>query len=219
MPRVKDPLVTGEYYHVYNRGTDKRAVFMDHLDIRRFLKGMEMFNTQEPIYSIFRASRDEKSRGRTPTESSEEPLVEFVAYCLNPNHFHFLLKQETDGGISEFMKRMGGYTSYFNNRHKRTGSLFQGKFKHKLIDSNEYLLHVSAYVNLNYKVHNVESDLHASSWNEYVADRQYSGLCNNAIILEQFQSSKKYKMFAESSLQDMIRKKKEDKELRRVLLE
>ena len=67
-------------------------------------------------------------------------LVQIICYCLNPNHYHLLLKEIKDGGISEFMKRVGGgYTWYFNNKHKRSGTLFQGRFKSVHIKSNEQL--------------------------------------------------------------------------------
>lgn len=80
-------------------------------------------------------------------------MVKFIAYCINPNHYHFILQQVSEKGIEKFMQRLGmGYAKYFNNRRKRSGTLFQGKFKARHIDSNEYLLHVSSYVNLNYKL-------------------------------------------------------------------
>ena len=74
-------------------------------------------------------------------------LVEIVAYCLNPNHYHLIVKQISEKGIERFMQKIGtGYTNYFNKRYERSGALFQGKFKSIHIDSNEYLLHLSVYV-------------------------------------------------------------------------
>jgi len=77
-------------------------------------------------------------------------LVEIIVYCLNPNHYHIILRQVSEGGVSKFMLKLSsGYSSYFNKKNKRSGSLFQGRFKAVHIDSNEYLLYLSAYVNKN----------------------------------------------------------------------
>ena len=139
----------GEYYHIYNRGVDKRNIFANQFDINRFLKSMEYFNSEDPIISLYSLSFEEQPKNRV-----REKLVDIIAYCLNPNHYHFLLRQKVRGGISEFMKRLnGGYTRYFNHRNKRTGALLQGRFKSKHIDNETYLLRVSAYVNLNDRVH------------------------------------------------------------------
>ena len=168
----KIPFVTGEHYHIYNRGVDKRDIFGDQEDLDRFFKSINEFNTLDPIGSIY-----ESSFGGSTAKYSK--LVELICYCLNPNHYHFILQQVTDGGISEFMKRLGGYTWYFNNKYKRSGSLFQGRFKSVHIDSNEQLLHTSVYVNLNDKVHSrggstaigvTTAELVRSSWQEYIGN-------------------------------------------------
>src|SRR4051812_33091994 len=131
----KTDLVTGEHYHIYNRGVDKRSIFEDRQDLERFYQSIKEFNSLEPIGSIFENSFEK--------ERNTKKLVDIVCYCLNHNHFHFILRQRSENGISEFMKRLGGYTWYFNNRHKRSGALFQGVFKSSHIDSDEYLLHAS----------------------------------------------------------------------------
>jgi Transposase and inactivated derivatives len=202
----KTPLVCDEYYHVYNRGVDKRIVFQDSLDIGRFLQGIQEFNTIEPIGSIFENSFSKD-------KSIDDKLVEIVCYCLNPNHFHLLLKQVSENGISEFMKRLsGGYTLYFNNRNKRTGALFQGKFKSSHIDSNTYLLHVSAYINLNNHLRNRTPSNSKSSWEEYVGTG-VSRVCKTEIILDQYKNRGEYKKFAMSSLEDIIRRKELERNL------
>ena len=145
MSSRKVNLVQGEHYHVYNRGVDKRKIFSDKSDLIRFFQSMREFNTENPIGSLYENQFVKKKLG-----DSSSKLVQFVAYCLNPNHYHFILTPLVDKGIEKFMQRLGtGYTMYFNEKDKRSGSLFQGKFKSKHIHSNEYLLRVSAYVNLN----------------------------------------------------------------------
>lgn len=197
----KDDLVVGEYYHVFNRGVDKREIFTCQDELERFMQSMEEFNTLKPIGSIYENSFIKE---KPPLGGSTSKLVEFVAFCVNPNHYHFILKQVVDDGIEKFMQRVGtGYTMFFNNKYKRSGALFQGRFKSKLIDTNVYLLHLSAYVNLNDKVHQLGGSTSKSSWDEYVFGR--GGLCGQekGIILEQFKSTEEYKKFAESSLVDI----------------
>ena len=220
MVSMKNPrFVTGEYYHVYNRGNDHRKIFSSSYDLERFLQCMEEFNSVEPIGSIYEASfLDPKIVARR----KRKRLVKFVAYGINPNHYHFILRQVAEGGISEFMKRLGGgYTWYFNNNQKRSGYLFQGIFKARHIDSNEYFLHLSAYVNLNYRVHKLSggtAKLSKSSWDEYIGDREES-FCDKDIVLKQFKNKSEYKEFAESSLEDILEKKQRDKDLNNLLLE
>ena len=163
----KTNLVQGEYYHIYNRGVDKRNIFNDLFDLKRFLQIMEEFNVEDPIGSLYQnqfIKQNDKLSGKATK------LVKFIAYCLNPNHYHFILTPLVDKGIEKFMHKIGGgYARYFNEKYKRNGSLFGAKFKSKHIDSNGYLLQASSYVNLNNcdRDGKVKSKLSASSWEEY----------------------------------------------------
>ncbi len=221
MSTRKQAFAEGEFYHVFNRGVDKRIIFIDEYDIRRFFQSMVEFNAIDPIGSLYQNSFNKLS-GETP--KSEDRLVNIVAYCLNPNHFHLILEQVTDGGISEFMKRLGGgFTSYFNSKHKRSGVLFQGVFKDVHIDTDEYLLHVSAYVNLNDRVHKLSGETpklveSMSSWKEYT-DHKIKGICQKEIILGQFRNRNEYEKFALSSLESIIERKDELKNIDSFLLE
>lgn len=218
----KTPFIQGEYYHIYNRGVDKREVFQDEYDIIRFLESMKKFNSVEPIGSIYASQF--KKRGQIK-KSNIKPLVEFVCYCVNPNHYHFLLKEVTKNGISQFMKRLnGGYTKYFNEKYDRTGVLFQGVFKSKHVDSNEYLLHLSCYINLNYKVHklrNETSKFIKSSWDEYTKETKETKdtFCNKDIILGQFKAKQEYKKIAKASLKGILNRREYDEDIRGILLE
>jgi len=196
-------LVNDEYYHVFGRGVDKRQIFMNAWDYARFLQSMEEFNTVEPIGSIFENSfrKRESQLGDAVTK-----LVEFVCYCLNPNHYHFLVKQVADKGIEKFMHRLClGYARYFNIKCQRSGSLFQGPFKAVHVDTNEYLIHVSAYVNLNNRVHRLGDGVSKSSWEEYLKRKR--GFCEKGIILSQFKTVAEYKDFAEEALKIMLERK------------
>ena len=122
MPRRKTPLFSDGFYHVYNRGSEKRTIFRDPPDYFRFLKLLK--NNKNRFW------------------------VKILCYCLLPNHFHLLVK----GGcqLSDFMRVVGvGYAMYFNKRYKRVGPLFQNRFRSKLIDSEAGLLQVSRYIHQN----------------------------------------------------------------------
>ncbi len=156
----KEPLVTGEYYHIYNRGVDKRDIFNNLKDVVRFKESIKQFNQIEAIGSLEMYHKSISARAlnphRSPHRGQSEPLVAIIAFCINPNHFHFLLKQLVDGGITKFLQKFqGGYTSYFNFRHNRSGALFQGTFKSKLIKNDSYFRKTFAYVNKNYNIHNI----------------------------------------------------------------
>jgi len=165
----KHKFITDQYYHIYNRGVDKRDVFMDKNDLNRFVLSIKEFNIINPIGSIQLSLKSKTDLYRLKNE--DKPLVSIVCFCINPNHFHFIIKQEVDGGISEFFKRLlGGYTKYFNQIHNRSGSLFQGRFKSKLIEDESYFLKIRPYVNTNYLVHDIppeKSHLILSSCQEY----------------------------------------------------
>lgn len=200
-----------EFYHVYNRGTDKRDVFLDEEDYARFFESMVEFNVADPIGSLFELSYRKKHQlgGSTSKESKEqgsldEKLVNIVAYCLNPNHYHFVLQQVVEKGIEKFMQRLGtGYTMYFNKKNDRSGALFQGRFKAIHISSNAYLLHVSAYVNLNNQVHQLGSLASKSSWIEYTHPEQ-GGICKKDDVLGQFRKPAEYVDFAKNSLRGTL---------------
>lgn len=189
--------VNNQYYHVFNRGIDKRPIYLGPDDFDRFIQGMIEFNNINPIGSIFENS----FKKNQPEDSivAKESLVHIICYCLNPNHYHLVLEQIVDDGIKKFMHRLGtSFTKYFNIKYKRIGSLFGGKFKAVPIDSNEYLLHVSAYVNLNNRVHSLGSLASKSSWEEYKNNQV--GLSNKDIILRQFEKMTDYVDFAQESL-------------------
>jgi putative transposase len=117
------------YYHIYNRGVDKREIFLDDKDYIRFITSMREFNQAKPIGSLYRLNQLRRGtaslRFAVANRREAVPLVEIICYCLNPNHYHFILKQNTEKGISEFIKRLAtGHTTYFNLKYNRSGSLF-----------------------------------------------------------------------------------------------
>jgi putative transposase len=202
-----EQLANNEHYHIYNRGVEKRPVFVDKKDYFRFLQSMSEFNQSEPLGGIY-ANSFLKNK---PLRSEASKLVNVVCFCLNPNHYHLILEQVSDRGIEKFMHKVGtGYTKYFNHRYERSGVLFQGPFQSVHIKTNEQLLHASVYVNLNYKVHKVEDfgGLFLSSWSEYEKWKN-TGFCENNIICDQFPNFKEYEEFSKMSLEAILRQKED----------
>lgn len=137
----------GEYYHLYNRGTEKRLIFRNNKDRDRFLASLYTSNSKSPVHI---SNHDALTLRQLLTLTRDTPLVEICAYCLMPNHFHLIVREKQQGGISRFMQKLiTGYTMYFNLINERTGSLFQGKFKAEHIDNDRYLKYLIAYVHLN----------------------------------------------------------------------
>lgn len=142
MRKVK--FVTNCYYHIYNRGIEKRDIFLRQKYYQRFFFGLSEFNTNGPI----RLSRTQTIK--TKLHQDQQRLVDIVCYCLMPNHFHAIMKQLVENGITEIMHKLGtGYTMFFNKMNKRTGRLFEAPFKAKIIEHDEYFLHLSRYIHLN----------------------------------------------------------------------
>ncbi|TSC53449.1 MAG: hypothetical protein LiPW39_258 [Parcubacteria group bacterium LiPW_39] len=184
---------TGQYYHIYNRGVDKRNIFLDSRDYDRFLLTLNLLNDKQKNLMIRWRDFRKKTKNALISDflkpSFRSPLIEIIAYCLNPNHYHLILRQDIDRGIEKFMHKVGtSYTKYFNLKNKRSGVLFQGKFKAVLIESDEYLLYLSAYVNGNNFIHGLGKtnfDWKYSSINEYL-HRTKNGICKPDIILGRF---------------------------------
>ncbi len=154
--------VTGEVYHVYNRGTDKRTVFVDDTDYLRAVHDMFEFNDTKPAVNLTYHYAKSKEVGLPKLKRRPRNLlVEILCFCLMPNHYHMMLRQVVDGGISTFMRKFGtGYTNWFNQRYERSGVLFQGKFKAVHVVRDEHFLYLPHYIHLN------PLDIYQSKWKE-----------------------------------------------------
>jgi len=154
MPYRKEELANGEYYHIMNRGVDGRDIFTEEGDYKRFLEGLKEFNTSARIkirdLRYIRQNTNPIGGISTNRIGVNESLVEILCYCLLPNHFHLLVKQITDDGVAEFLRKIGiGYTHYFNIKTERQGHLFQGRFRAVHISREAHFLHISRYIHLN----------------------------------------------------------------------
>jgi REP element-mobilizing transposase RayT len=182
MPARNELFVSG-YYHVYNRGHNKQIIFRQDKDYRRYITRLKEYLGLHD--------------------------VELIAYCLMPNHIHLLLHQTSDESLALFMHRLHtAYTMYFNLKYNMIGSVFQGRFKAKFIESDEYLIHVSRYIHLNpltiIRAQGPALKLENYTWSSY---RQYiepstPSLCQTKDIIEYFPTKATgYKEFVESQME------------------
>lgn len=166
----KDPFVTGEYYHIYNRGVDKRVIFRVKRDYERFVMLLYLANSNESIRlgDFLSKNKSHKTFEEVVSLDKGESIVSIGAWCLMTNHFHLLIRQEIDGGVTKFMKKLGtGYSMFFNIKYQRTGALFGGLFKSKLIGNDDnYMRQLFAYIHLN------TLDINFSGWEKLINKKQ-----------------------------------------------
>lgn len=153
MASKRPQFVNGEIYHVFNRGVEKRNIFQQISDYFRFIFCLYELNDKNLIKmrSRIQERKERKRTGRTRAikKESKESLVEIIAFCLMPNHYHLVLRQLVDGGTALFMKKLGdSYVGYFNQKYDRKGmgSLFQGRFKAIHIKTDDQLINLICYI-------------------------------------------------------------------------
>ncbi|TSC61700.1 MAG: transposase [Parcubacteria group bacterium Athens0416_74] len=150
------------WYHCYNRGIDKRIVFDSSCDYERFLSLLYLMNSVDSVEIRNLKMRSLDDAFNVPRAQT---LVEIGAYCLLPNHFHLLLYEQTPGGITRFMRKLGtAYTMYFNIKNERVGNLFYKPFRAKHVDTDQYLQYVVQYIHIN------PAELYEPGWKLGVVD-------------------------------------------------
>lgn len=209
---VQRNIAPGEYYHIYNRGAHKNNIFRDDTDRKRFL--FYLLYAQSPT-SLSHVSRIVKtyqpdSGFAVPEKIVEDViqnrLIELTSFCLMPNHFHLLVRENNEGGISQYMQRiMTAHTKYMNTKYELSGHLFEGRYKIKPVTDNNYLLYLSAYIHRNPR--------ELKTWKEKIFDYPWSslqditeanrwgGLLEADIIAAQFEQEpdSNYRDFVETS--------------------
>lgn len=186
------------YYHIYNRGVDKRRIFDDKGGYIRFLNYLHK--------SLFK-------RGSASYEEAE-PRISLVAYCLLPNHYHLLVKQSKDNGVSDYIHDFStSYTMFYKTKNNRSGVLFQGRAKVKEIKSDNYLLYLSAYVNGNAEIHKIikAENWPWSSYLDYIGKRNGT-LPRKENILKEFFDLNEYQEFVKYIIKESAQKKEDIKE-------
>ncbi len=201
VPMVNPPFSNDSYYHIYNRGVEKRKTFMNKRDYSRFLETLNFYR-KSPVPMKLSDYR----RGVIKLKKLEDQveLVRIFSYCLMPNHFHLLVQQLEEGGISKFMRKISdSYTRFFNTKYDRVGSLFQGVFKAKLVETDEYLLQLSKYIHRNsFLLDEWEGRVYPySSYGYYLSGEQHP-FCDTNLIDGYFSKTNpknSYKSFVEEN--------------------
>jgi len=209
----------GEIYHVYNRGVEKRDVFLNDRDYLRFIHDLFEFNDQEAASNTayFFKHKTQSMEVKLPyitQRKVREPrklLVEIQAFCLMPNHFHLMIRQLVKNGIPDFMRKIGtGYTNSFNKKYERVGALFQGTYKSALIKNESHFLYLPFYIHLNPldikmpewregKLKNVKAAIKYlenyrwSSFLDYIGKKNFPSVTQRDFLLEFFDGPAAYK--------------------------
>jgi len=189
-------------YHIYNRGVERRPIFLSTLDRERFTMLLEYYRFQHVPKSFSQYLDLPISERMTYFESLQSlpHAIDILAYCLMPNHFHLLIRQKKDQGIVDALSIISNsYAKYFNVKDKRVGPLFQGPFKAVRIESDEQLMHVSRYIHINPVTNGVidESALFSFPWSSlpvYVG-QQSSRWIEHRTITDLFRSRNEYRKF------------------------
>src|SRR3989344_5405375 len=141
------------YYHLYNRGVEKRKIFLDDQDYTVFLSYLKEYllpKDEKALKELLGSDISYKEKDSVLKKLRLKNFVDeisLVAYCLMPNHFHMLVKQRSADAIDAFMSSLNTrYSMYFNRKYDRVGSLYQGVYKAVLIETDEQLLHLTRYI-------------------------------------------------------------------------
>ena len=159
MPYKNRGIEIGTVCHVLNRGVDKRNIFMQEKDYIRFVHDLFEFNDERPandfntfyFFQKYNSATDPSVIARHYIDKKpRKRLVDILAFCLMPNHYHLMLREKTVGGIVRFMKKLNmGYARYFNEKYKRSGALFQGRYKSVLVTEQAHFTFLPYYIHLN----------------------------------------------------------------------
>ena len=212
----------GHVYHLFNRGVERRPIFLSPRDQERFVSLLEYYRFYgiSKSYSHYLAlSLAERATFRQVLD--QKPLaVDILAYCLMPNHFHLLVRQNIKEGIHDFLSNIAnGYAKYFNTKRKRVGPLYQGPFKAVFVETDEQLIHLSRYIHINPVVSGIISltDLDVYPWSSFP---DYMGKVKTSFVttppvLGHFNTSSSYRAF----VYDQIGYAKELEQIKHLALE
>jgi len=206
----KTQFAPGEYYHLCGRGNEKQNLFLDKRDYIRFLflilyfqSGVIISNIGRHVSLFIKGSAFNISKKKR-SKILKNRMVELISFTLMSNHFHIIIRELKEGGISEYMQRiLTAYAMYFNTKYKKSGHVFQGPFQSVHIEDNEQLLYTSAYVHRNLREikrwRNKEHLYQWSSYQDYLGENRWDEFLKPDIILEQFKNVDEYKKIVDES--------------------
>lgn len=197
----------GYYYHIFNRGVEKRTLFHGERDYLRFLRTIKICNDPATVRIT--------SLSKIDSSTSKNAYVSIINFVLMPNHYHLTLQQTDDNGITQFLQRLGtSYSKYFNTKYKRTGRLFECTYKAKPVETEEQLIHLSRYIHLNPLLAGLVKNLNDYRWSSYNAyiGKETADFCSPIPIISPFSSPQSYERFVLDQI-DYAKKLKEIKKL------
>ncbi|PIR43419.1 hypothetical protein COV24_02665 [candidate division WWE3 bacterium CG10_big_fil_rev_8_21_14_0_10_32_10] len=205
MPIRKYPLNTNEIYHIFNKTIDNKNIFINYKICNYFYNLSRYYRSEKGIISysnLHRLSNENRNDYIKKITMLRYHRVEIISYNLMPNHFHFILKQKKDKGISVFISNViNSLTKIYNKQSRRLGPVFLPRFKSVLVETDEQLIHLSRYIHLNQyssKIFNNKEDLLKypwSSFHEYIENPK-KRLSNDKMILSLFNDNRnRYKNF------------------------
>ncbi|MEK7501097.1 MAG: transposase [Patescibacteria group bacterium] len=215
MPK-REKFVPGCLYHIYNRAVEKRSIFLDNSDYLRAIHNLFEFNNETPATNSGYLFNTIGFGNQYTTQ--RKPLVDILVFCLMPNHFHLLLKPRREGGLELFMRKFGaGYANYFNLKYKRSGALFEGRYKSILIEKESHLIHLPFYIHLNpldlsfpsWRTGHLKNHQQAmsylesyrwSSYLDYIGKHNFPSVTQRNYLMEFFNGPANYKQEMESWL-------------------
>lgn len=210
-------------YHVMSRGVDKRKIFLNEKDHFRFVHDLFEFNDTAPVNNLtYFFSKNPKDIARPYIERRpRETLVDILAFCMMPNHYHLLLKPRFDDGVTRFMKKLNmGYAKYFNEKYKRSGALFQGRFKSVPVTEEPHFIYLPYYIHLNPldlvtpewrdgKLRNIQKAIKFlktyrwSSHLDYTGEKNFPSTTNRDFLLKFFEGAERYALNMKAWLRDL----------------
>ena len=209
------------FYHTLNRGVDKRDIFLDKQDYLRFIHDLYELNNEDRVETTSRTFKAAPSITNSADRKKRKIIVDILAFCLMPNHYHLLLSPRIKNGIPLFMQKVNmGYSKYFNQKYEREGTLFQGRYKGILVTDNTHFLHLPFYIHLNpldlshpeWRENKITSPGNAleflksyrwSSHLDYLGIKNFPSVLNMKHLTEIFGSSKDYQKLVENYLKDI----------------
>jgi putative transposase len=210
MPSTRIKPISGEIYHLYNRGVEKRSIYKSRVDYVRFIHDLFEFNDTASAPEFKRRHvLDTSNVGyRKPhIQKTKHKIVQVLAFCLMPNHYHLLVRQLQENGLSLFMHKLGaGYTNAFNRKYNRVGPLLQGKYKIKHVHKDAYLQHLICYIHFNpMKFLKTQNELNAYRWSshsDYLGEDNFGSIIEKDFILKVFGNEKSYRTFSNNWIEN-----------------
>jgi putative transposase len=216
----KPQFVEDRIYHIYNRGVEKRNVFLDKKDYFRFIHDLYEFNDENSVLNLAHrlTQKSIEVEPRYNKRKKRKLLVEILAFVLMPNHFHLLLRQLEENGIIRFMQKLGGYTMYFNKKYERVGSLFQGRYKAVLVEKESHFTYLPIYIHANpLKIYRGSTSINDamrfleeyrwSSFPDYMGKKNFPSLTSRQFLFDSFGGEKIFRKEMKETIGDLFKHK------------